>query len=589
MKYRILLLSSLIALLSISSVVLAAGHPAGASPNLTRLAPAPLQQDVAPPNTTLEVGSPQHAELDLLWVGPGTPHTLTADDNVDPADALQTNFRFYSVTETEAPDFGPYEDPFNLRGADGPHRIEFFSSDTAGNVEQIKLRVEHLDATPPLATWTVGTPVHHDDFDQPWITNETLNTLEAEDGVAGDGSSGSGVSEIRYRLVGPPAAPAAEFSVYGAPFTIDGPDGEYSIEFFAEDNVENRGQVQVVQAYLDTTPPSVDIDGPYAGEEGVAFAFDASSTTDAGSGLAEIAWDLDGDGAFDDAAGPTATRTFADNGSYFIGIEATDNLGNSDILPSTVEVSNADPVVSITSVSSTQPYPGELITLEGSFTDTGWLDTHTAVVDWGDGETSTATVTETNEAPEAAGTFTAQHTYSAMGPFNISVTVTDEDGGSGSASSQVEVGLSPQMPGTLQATDELTFYRLTATTPGTWGSAQWQWTYGHGNPDYWWIGQGQGWLFLFLKTVNDAPAYDAQRPTEPWLNYLTVAVPEEDFQQWFWCGIFLYDEHGRSIGHGCHPEYSPPPDGAGLLHPWVAEHIQESESHIVSIVQASLQ
>ena len=588
MKTRIVVFATLITLLSMSGVVVAYEQPVAAGPAMPGLAAA-LQQDVSPPDTVLTVGSPRYTSNDTLWVSARTPHTLTGVDDVDPPTAVETFVRFYPIAAGGTADFRAYAGPFTLAGFDGRYQVEFYSRDTAGNVEDVNSQIELLDTTPPLTTWTVGTPVYYDDFGQPWITNDTFHTLEAEDSAAPDGSPGSGVQEIRYRFAGGPVAPSADFIVYDAPFQIAGPDGEYDIDIFAVDNVANQGQVQTVKAFLDTTPPAVDIDGPYSSTEGSEFTFDATGTTDAGSGLAEIAWDLDGDGVFDDATGPIATHTYADNGSFFIGIRATDSLGNSDILPTSVDVRNADPVVSLTGISTSQPYPGQVITLEGSFTDAGWLDTHTAVVDWGDGQSSQATINEMNEPPQATGTWTAQHSYSAMGSYNIAITVTDDDGGSDMASTQAQVSLSPQMPGTLVATDELMFYRLTGTTPGTWGSAQWQWRYGQGNPRYWWIGQGQDYLFLFLKTPNDAPAFDPSRPTQPWLNFLTIAVPQEDFQQWFWCGIYLYDEHHRTIGIGCDPQWSPPPEGAGYLHPWIVERMQEAEPHIESIVQATFQ
>ncbi len=589
MKYRTIMLAMLITLLSVSGVVLASEEPTHLRPSPSQR-PSPFQQqDITPPDTVLTVGAPQYVADNLLWVAAQTPHTLTGVDDTDPPTAVETFVRFYRVAAGGAPDFQLYQGPFHLTGFDGRYRIEFYSRDTAGNVEPTNFQIEHLDTMPPAVRWTVGTPVYYDEFNQTWITDQTLHTLEAEDPAASDGSPGSGLHEIRYRITGGSTAPSAEFFVYETPFAIDGPDGEYDIEFFAADNVENQGQTQVVQAFLDTTPPAMDIGGPYAGDEGSEFTFDATGTTDAGSGLAEIVWDLNGDGVFDDAAGPTASRTFADDGLYFIGIQATDNLGNSDILPASVDVRNADPVVSITDISTTQPYPGEVVTLEGTFTDAGWLDTHTVVVDWGDGQISQAAANEMNEPPQASGTYSAQHTYSTMGAFNVTVTVSDDDGGAGTASTQVQATLSPQMPGTLVATDELMFYRLTGTTPGTWGSARWQWRSGQGNPRYWWIGQGQDFLFLFLKTPNDAPYFDPSRPTQPWQNFLTIAVSQEDFQRWFWCGIYLYDEHNRTIGIGCHPEWSPPPDGAGYLHPWIVERMQEAEPHIVNIIQATLQ
>src|SRR5690606_5722791 len=66
---------------------------------------------------------------------------------------------------------------------------------------------------------------------------------------------------------------------------------------------------------------------------------------------------------------------------------------------------------------------GELITATGSFTDIGTLDTHTAVIDWGDGTTSAAVVSELG----GAGTFTGTHTYQFGGIYNVKVILTDDD------------------------------------------------------------------------------------------------------------------------------------------------------------------
>jgi hypothetical protein len=74
------------------------------------------------------------------------------------------------------------------------------------------------------------------------------------------------------------------------------------------------------------------------------------------------------------------------------------------------------------------------VTLSGSFTDVGVLDTHTVSVDWGDGGSDPATVVQA----AGAGTFSASHQYLDDDPtgtpsdvYTITVTVTDDDMGSG--------------------------------------------------------------------------------------------------------------------------------------------------------------
>lgn len=78
---------------------------------------------------------------------------------------------------------------------------------------------------------------------------------------------------------------------------------------------------------------------------------------------------------------------------------------------------------------------GEPVTVTGAFTDVGLLDTHTAVINWGDGTTSAAVVTEA----AGAGTFAAEHVYATGGIYQLSVTLADDDTGSASGSAMAVI------------------------------------------------------------------------------------------------------------------------------------------------------
>lgn len=69
----------------------------------------------------------------------------------------------------------------------------------------------------------------------------------------------------------------------------------------------------------------------------------------------------------------------------------------------------------------------------------------TAVIDWGDGATSTGVVTKTSGGPGVPTTAstTGSHVYAGGGIYSVTVTVTDDDGGSGSATSTVTVSSAP--------------------------------------------------------------------------------------------------------------------------------------------------
>ncbi|HEX5418250.1 MAG TPA: Calx-beta domain-containing protein [Chloroflexota bacterium] len=74
-----------------------------------------------------------------------------------------------------------------------------------------------------------------------------------------------------------------------------------------------------------------------------------------------------------------------------------------------------------------------------SFSDLDLPDTHTAVVDWGDGSRTTATISEAN----GKGTGQASHAYTAAGLYTLTATVTDLGGGVGTATYRYAIAIDP--------------------------------------------------------------------------------------------------------------------------------------------------
>ena len=90
------------------------------------------------------------------------------------------------------------------------------------------------------------------------------------------------------------------------------------------------------------TPANPDVGDP--------VSFNAAATTDdlalANSGYA---WDLDNDGAFDDAVGPTAATTFTASGGRIVRLQVTDSGGSIDVATQTVPVAaNPAPTATFT-------------------------------------------------------------------------------------------------------------------------------------------------------------------------------------------------------------------------------------------------
>ncbi|MDP9345199.1 MAG: PKD domain-containing protein [Actinomycetota bacterium] len=104
---------------------------------------------------------------------------------------------------------------------------------------------------------------------------------------------------------------------------------------------------------IDDRPPAASFSfAPAAPVVGTSVAF-TSASSDPDGQIAALAWDLNGDGRFDDAQGPTAAWTFDAPGAHTVSLRATDDRGVSAIAFQTVEVSAAAGVT-----PAVQPAPG---------------------------------------------------------------------------------------------------------------------------------------------------------------------------------------------------------------------------------------
>jgi glucose/arabinose dehydrogenase len=125
-------------------------------------------------------------------------------------------------------------------------------------------------------------------------------------------------------------------------------------------------------AYAANQPPLASATAaPTNGPAPLTVSFDGSGSSDPEGGPLTYAWDLDGDGAFDDSSAVKPTRTYTQPGTYTAKLRVTDNQNQSATsAPVTISANNTPPTATITApAAGTKWKVGDLISFAGSATD----------------------------------------------------------------------------------------------------------------------------------------------------------------------------------------------------------------------------
>jgi PKD repeat protein len=142
-------------------------------------------------------------------------------------------------------------------------------------------------------------------------------------------------------------------------------------------------------------------------------------------------FDCTGDGVFDvqDSADGAINCAYQDDGIYTTTGRIKDKDGGLTDYITLVTVSNVSPNVGPISAPHDPARVSTTIVATAPFQDAGVLDTHTAVWDWGDGNTSDGTVNESQGSGQVSGS----HEYLSPGVYSVRLIVHDDDGGIGEA------------------------------------------------------------------------------------------------------------------------------------------------------------
>jgi PKD repeat protein len=169
------------------------------------------------------------------------------------------------------------------------------------------------------------------------------------------GANGQPDPATRAVFVSPAAGPVdLEVGLDGALYYVDFSGSVRRVQFSSG----NQAPTAIAQA------------APSTGPAPLTVSFDGRSSSDPEGGTLTYAWDLDGDGAFDDSTSATPTFTYTSPATVTVGLRVTDPGGLTDTDSVVVSASNTPPVPVInTPAAGTTWEVGEQISFSGSASD----------------------------------------------------------------------------------------------------------------------------------------------------------------------------------------------------------------------------
>jgi PKD repeat protein len=169
-------------------------------------------------------------------------------------------------------------------------------------------------------------------------------------------------------------------------------------------------------------PPVADADGPYVIDEGALLTLNGTGSYDPNGDIITYAWDLDNDAEYDDASGATPTYSWANDGTYTIGLKVSDSLLE-DTDTTTVTVNDLAPTAEFTWTPEPQAECAAV-----SFTDAS-VSSPDIITEWSWDFGGIGTSSEQNPS----------FTFDDNGVYTVTLTVTDEDGSFDTVSHDVTI------------------------------------------------------------------------------------------------------------------------------------------------------
>ena len=135
--------------------------------------------------------------------------------------------------------------------------------------------------------------------------------------------------------------------------------------------VDIGGTIRRIRYFNQNQPPiAVATANPTNGAAPLTVAFDGTASNDPDGDALTHAWDLDGDGAFDDAAAATASFTYTQPGTYTATLRVTDPSGATGASSVTISAGNTPPTAVIDTPTAGATWKvGDGINFSGQATD----------------------------------------------------------------------------------------------------------------------------------------------------------------------------------------------------------------------------
>jgi glucose/arabinose dehydrogenase len=153
---------------------------------------------------------------------------------------------------------------------------------------------------------------------------------------------------------------------------INGPRGDlFYVNLGASAGGSADGSIQRIVFPHENSPPVAHATAnPSTGAAPLQVALDATGSSDPDGDALTFAWDLNGDGQFDDATGASVSHTFAAPGTYHPAVKVTDPDGASGTDSVTVQAGNTAPSAHIDAPLDTLTWAvGDSIQFSGSAAD----------------------------------------------------------------------------------------------------------------------------------------------------------------------------------------------------------------------------